>query len=67
MKYSAIVQPEYGAIYCNDAGSDARLATTTVYFIASFARNNFTIRAIQPYAYQLIHKHKLQETLYFVD
>jgi hypothetical protein len=28
MKYSAIAQPEYGAMYCIGAGSDADAATT---------------------------------------
>ena len=34
MKYSAIAHPEYGAMYCIGAGSDAEATTTIVYSIA---------------------------------
>ena len=30
MKYSAMVQPEYGAMYCSGAGSEADATTTMV-------------------------------------
>ena len=30
MKYSAMAQPAYGAMYCSGAGSDAPAATTMV-------------------------------------
>ena len=41
MKYSAMVQPEYGAMYCSGAGSEADATTTIVYSIApcSFRRS----------------------------
>ena len=45
-KYSPIVQPEYGAMYCIAADSEADAATTIVYAIApcsSSLRTTFLI------------------------
>ena len=45
-KYSPIVQPEYGAMYCIAADSEAEAATTMVYAIApcsSSLRTTFAI------------------------
>ncbi len=41
-KYSPIVQPEYGAMYCIAADSDADAATTIVYAIAPCSSSFFT-------------------------
>ena len=46
MKYSASAVPEYGAIYCNGAGSDAVEDTTTVYSMAPASRSVVTIFAM---------------------
>src|SRR2546427_416242 len=41
-KYSPMVHPEYGAMYCIAADSDAEAATTIVYAIAPFSSSFFT-------------------------
>src|SRR5438270_513706 len=47
MKYSAMAQPEKGAMYCIGAGSEAEATTTIVYSIAScsFSRSTNAARA----------------------
>ena len=54
MKYSAIAQPEYGAMYCIGAGSEALAVTTIVYSIApaarSFSTTDATVDAFCPIA-----------------
>src|SRR6185295_8747159 len=53
-KYSPIVQPEYGAMYCIAADSDAFAATTIVYAIAPFSSSLrttlATVEAFCPHA-----------------
>jgi hypothetical protein len=46
IKYSHIAQPEYGAKYCIEAGSEAQAATTIVYSIAPLFLSSSTILAI---------------------
>ena len=54
MKYSAIAQPEYGAMYCMGAGSEAPATTTIVYSIApawrSFSTTEATVEFFWPIA-----------------
>src|SRR5580698_2595257 len=54
MKYSAIAQPEYGAMYCIGAGSEADAFTMIVYSMApdsrSFASTARTVDAFWPIA-----------------
>ena len=45
MKYSAIAHPEYGAMYCIGAGSEAEATTTIVYSIAPDCFNRSTTDA----------------------
>ena len=47
MKYSPIAQPEYGARYCIEAGSEADAATMIVCFIASCSSSLRTTLAIE--------------------
>ena len=47
MKYSPILQPEYGAIYFNAFASDAVAATTILYSIAPFFSNSDTMDATE--------------------
>ena len=54
MKYSAIAQPENGAMYCIGAGSEADASTTIVYSIApnslSFSTTAATVEPFCPIA-----------------
>src|SRR5438552_17334854 len=45
MKYSAIAQPAYGAMYCSGAGSAALAMTIVVYSIAPAALSTSTMLA----------------------
>ncbi len=45
-KYSPIVTPVYGAMYCSGAGSEAEATTTVVNFIAPASSSTFTTCAI---------------------
>ena len=47
MKYSPIVQPEYGAMYCSAAGVEAEAATMIVCSIASCSSSLRTTFAIE--------------------
>src|SRR3989440_5430899 len=50
MKYSAIAQPEKGAMYCIGAGSEADASTTMVYSIASNSLSFSTTAAtVEPF------------------
>jgi hypothetical protein len=54
MKYSAMAHPEYGAMYCMGAGSEAEALTMIVYSIApasrSLASTARTVEAFWPMA-----------------
>ena len=41
-KYSPMVTPAYGAMYCSGAGSEAEATTTVVYAIAPASSRIFT-------------------------
>ena len=47
MKNSPIAQPEYGARYCIEAGTEAEAATMIVCFIASCSSSLRTTLAIE--------------------